>query len=110
MLIPKFKHTTKNASAQRKDSLGQTMSTAIFNMAPITMPRFVPASSSNRGQDNSEHAMGQGFGQSLNSVGDHLDFDLLAEYLLEDTSAPAFVDSNFQTSYSTGVAVSSGSG
>ena len=68
-------------------------------MVPITLPRFVPASNSDHvGQDNaancgdmtgmSNGVIGQGNGLGRKDLSDPLDFDLLAEYLLDDVSIP----------------------
>jgi len=64
-------------------------------MVPITMPRFVSASTSERAQERVDVVMTQGINQTPNVVtpqqrdfGDNLDFDLLAEYLLDDVNLP----------------------
>jgi len=71
------------------------MSAAISTMVPITMPRFVSASTSERAQERVDVVMTQGINQTPNVVtpqqrdfGDNLDFDLLAEYLLDDVNLP----------------------
>mmetsp|Transcript_14511 Transcript_14511/g.20473 ORF Transcript_14511/g.20473 Transcript_14511/m.20473 type:complete len:543 (+) Transcript_14511:90-1718(+) len=65
------------------------MSLAISNMAPVSLPRF--ASSSASGNANGQAETTSGWGSlAQDGTADALDFDLLAEYLLDDnTSAPA---------------------
>jgi hypothetical protein len=61
----------------------------IVNMLPVTVPRF--ASSSSQAQDQPPQSLVQTSQWSSNSNEVHgtgdLDFDLLAEYLLDDSTA-----------------------
>jgi len=75
------------------------MSIAISNMVPITMPRFAPATSSTRAQESNEAVTTHGPNHGPNRVtpqqrdtGETLDFDLLAEYLLDDVTLPPLQD------------------
>uniref|UniRef100_A0A7R9VFN3 LOV domain-containing protein n=1 Tax=Pseudictyota dubia TaxID=2749911 RepID=A0A7R9VFN3_9STRA len=68
---------------------------AVSNMMPVSLPRFAPASTaaSNAVQKQSDAGM-PSHALVENGSGDILDFDMLAEYLLEDgsgaTGLPAF--------------------
>lgn len=70
------------------------MSATISNMLPISLPRFAPSSANgNASQTDAPSTTVQVWG-NLSQDGissDPLDFDLLAEYLLDDGSSSALV-------------------
>lgn len=63
-------------------------------MLPLSLPRFAPSAQSTNAQSGAPQSSAQGWGASGDAQsGDPLDFDLLAEYLLDDATAQAGMDS-----------------
>lgn len=61
------------------------MSTAFSSMQQVTIPRFAPSSSAGQSAFHQSDAGGSAPAFVSDVGGDGLDFDLLAEYLLDDS-------------------------